>query len=91
LFDPDAFPFLEGRADVADAPRVPAISDGCGLRVLEGLMNLQMKGGTRERLSYRALDVERIGSVYETVMGFTVLMLLGIFSFDFGTLSLCLF
>jgi hypothetical protein len=26
----------------------------------------------RERLSYRALDVEQIGSVYETVMGFTV-------------------
>ena len=31
-----------------------------------------MKGGTRERLSYRTLDVEQIGSVYETVMGFTV-------------------
>lgn len=25
-----------------------------------------------ERLSYRALDVKAIGSVYETVMGFTV-------------------
>src|ERR1700758_2422045 len=25
----------------------------------------------RERLSYRSLDVESIGSVYETVMGFT--------------------
>ena len=72
LFDPDAFPFLEGRADVAHAPRVPAISDGCLLRVLEGLMTLQVKGGTRERLSYRALDVEQIGSVYEAVMGFTV-------------------
>ena len=31
-----------------------------------------MRGGERERLSYRALDVEQIGSVYETVMGFTV-------------------
>jgi hypothetical protein len=72
LFDPDAFPFLEGRAALADAPRVPTISDGCVLRILEGLMTLAMKGGTRERLSYRALDVEQIGSVYETVMGFTV-------------------
>ena len=72
LFDPDAFPFLEGRADVAHGARVPAISDGCLLRVLEGLVTLQVKGGTRERLSYRALDVEQIGSVYETVMGFTV-------------------
>ncbi len=35
-------------------------------------MTLQVKGGTRERLSYRTLDVEQIGSVYETVMGFTV-------------------
>ena len=30
------------------------------------------RGATRERLSYRALDVEQIGSVYQTVMGFTV-------------------
>jgi hypothetical protein len=43
------------------------------LRILEGLMTLKgERGGPRERLSYRALDVEQIGSVYETVMGFTV-------------------
>jgi len=70
LFDPDAFPFLEGRTLPADAPRVPGVSDGCLLRILEGLMTLKLRGGTRERLSYRALDVEQIGSVYETVMGF---------------------
>ncbi len=46
------------------------VSDGCVLRILEGLMTL--KGAGRERLSYRTLDVEQIGSVYETVMGFTV-------------------
>jgi hypothetical protein len=72
LFDPDQFPFLEGRVDAAEPLRVPAVSDGCVLRILEGLMTLQVKGGTRERLSYRTLDVEQIGSVYETVMGFTV-------------------
>ena len=72
LFDPDQFPFLEGRADPTDPPRVPAVSDGCLLRILEGLMTLQAKGGSRERLSYRTLDVEQIGSVYETAMGFTV-------------------
>jgi hypothetical protein len=72
LFDPDRFPFLEGRADLAEPPRVPAVSDGWLLRILEGLMTLQVKGGARERLSYRTLDVEQIGSVYETVMGFTV-------------------
>ena len=72
LFDPEQFPFLEGRADPNGTPRVPTISDGCILRILEGLMTLAVKGGTRERLSYRTLDVEQIGSVYETVMGFTV-------------------
>jgi len=72
LFDPDQFPFLEGRADAAAAPRILPVSDGCILRILEGLMTLAVKGGTRERLSYRTLDVEQIGSVYETVMGFSV-------------------
>ena len=48
------------------------MSDGCLLRILEGLMTLKLRGGERERLSYRTLDVEQIGWVYETVMGFTV-------------------
>jgi N-6 DNA Methylase len=72
LFDPDEFPFLEGRAAKDDAPRILHVSDGCILRILEGLMTVKLKGANRERLSYRTLDVEQIGSVYETVMGFTV-------------------
>lgn len=72
LFDPDEFPFLEGRATKEEPGRILTVSDGCLLRVLEGLMTLKVRGGDRERLSYRALDVEQIGSVYETVMGFTV-------------------
>lgn len=67
LFDPNAFPFIEGRLDRQYKARVLRISDGCLLRILDGLMSL-----TGERLSYKALDVEQIGSVYETVMGFTV-------------------
>lgn len=72
LFDPDEFPFLEGRIAHDDAPRILNVSDGCLLRILEGLMTLKIRGGQRERLSYRTLDVEQIGSVYETVMGFKV-------------------
>ncbi len=72
LFDPDAFPFLEGRDAAADAPTVTQLSDGTLLRILDGLMTIKGDGGVRERLSYRTLDVEQIGSVYETVMGFTV-------------------
>ncbi len=72
LFDPDEFPFLEGRAAKDDVPRILHVSDGCLLRILEGLMTIKLRGANRERLSYRTLDVEQIGSVYETVMGFTV-------------------
>ncbi|QTL04820.1 N-6 DNA methylase [Aquabacter sp. L1I39] len=71
LFDPDEFPFLEGRSAKDDAPRILHVSDGCLLRILEGLMTIKLRGANRERLSYRTLDVEQIGSVYETVMGFT--------------------
>jgi hypothetical protein len=67
LFNPSTFPFLMGQTCPTDPARVPPVTDGCVLRVLDRLMVL---GG--ERLSYRALDVEQIGSVYETVMGFTV-------------------
>ena len=71
LFDPDVFLFLEGRGVPAELPGILPVSDGCILRILEGLMTLKGPAG-RERLSYRTLDVEQIGSVYETVMGFTV-------------------
>ncbi len=72
LFDPAVFPFLQGQDAATDPPAPAPVSDGCILRVLDGLLNLD-----GERLSYRTLDVEQIGSVYETVMGFTVLTLPG--------------
>lgn len=72
LFDPDAHPFLEGRAKGSPWQKgekldVPRVSDGCIFRVLSSLLLLD-----GERLSYRSLDVEQIGSVYEAVMGFEV-------------------
>jgi hypothetical protein len=63
LFDPSRFPFLEGRT-LAE-PQLPLVSDGTVFGVLENLLILD-----GERLSYRTLDVEEIGSVYQTVMGF---------------------
>jgi len=63
LFDPSRFTFLDGRS--TPEARVPLVSDGTIFRILEKLLIL---GG--ERLSYRTLDVEEIGSVYQTVMGF---------------------
>jgi hypothetical protein len=100
LFDPDRFPFLEGRGGTqgpthlspaardAEEPAalapssnpqsaienpqssissLPLLSDGTLHRVLHLLLYLD-----GERLSYRTLDVEQIGSVYETIMGFAV-------------------
>lgn len=77
LFNPDEYPFLEGRPPTASsAPTgalpVPRVSDGVVWRVLEGLLMLD-----GERLSYRALDVEQVGSVYESMMGFDVRTLPG--------------
>ena len=72
FFRPDAYPFLEGRergsvrqgGEILDLPKV---SDGVVFRVLDLL--LMLKG---ERLQYRGLDVEQIGSVYEGLMGFEI-------------------
>ncbi len=70
LFDPDRFPFLEGRPSVGGRQKderidPPLVPDGAVFRALEDLLVLD-----GERISYRALDVEQIGSVYETMMGF---------------------
>ena len=70
LFDPDRFPFLEGRTgggarQIHERIEPPLVPDGTIYRALEKLLVLD-----GERISYRALDVEQIGSVYETMMGF---------------------
>lgn len=79
LFDPDAFPFLEGRdgGTGRDGGQVLPVSDGTVLRILHGLMTVDGRSLSgekiRERVSYRSLDVQNIGSVYETVIGFTAM------------------
>jgi hypothetical protein len=79
LFDPAEYPFLEGWGPAGGAPtqeadrsavRVPSVDDETVFQVLDRLIILE-----GERLSYRALDVEQIGSVYEKLMGYYVLRL----------------
>ncbi len=80
LFDPNVYPFLEGWGPGGSAPitqaenraevHVPTVDDETVFQVLERLVFL---GG--QRLSYRALDVEQIGSVYEALMGYHVVRL----------------
>jgi Eco57I restriction-modification methylase/MmeI, target recognition domain len=70
LFDPNRYPFLEGRSPDRRQDEkfdVPRVSDGVVFRVLSNLLILDS-----ERLSYRTLDVEQIGSVYEAIMGFNL-------------------
>ena len=67
LFDPDRYLFLESRQNRRDDPVIPRVSDGIVHKVLEKLLILD-----GERLSYRTLAVEQIGSVYEAIMGFQI-------------------
>jgi hypothetical protein len=80
LFDPDRFPFLEGRrrgTTWKDTPATPLpVNNRTVLHLLEALQLLQVKvpgGGPAEarRLSFRALDIEQIGHVYEGLLDHT--------------------
>jgi hypothetical protein len=69
LFDPDRYPWLEGRrsGESAAAARPPAVDDRTVLRMLRAVQYVQI-GGERRRLTFRALDVEQIGYVYEGLL-----------------------
>jgi len=75
IFDPDRFPFLEGRARGTcwrDTPAHPLpIDNRTVLLLLNALQVLKQRGGTL-LLSYKALDVEQIGHVYEGLLEHTV-------------------
>jgi hypothetical protein len=76
LFDPDRFPFLEGRAAgtswLATTASPLPIDNRTVLHLLEALQLLRTRGdgGSSEarKLSYRALDIEQIGHVYEGLL-----------------------
>jgi hypothetical protein len=80
LFNPDRFPFLEGRKrgsiwTETEASPLP-VNNRTVLHLLEALQLLQVKvpgGGPAEarRLSFRALDIEQIGHVYEGLLDHT--------------------
>lgn len=71
LFHPGRFPFLEGRSSESwhqdKLVAVPRVDDGVVDEVLERLLYLE-----GQRISYKNLEVEQIGSVYEALMGFEV-------------------
>lgn len=80
LFDPDRYPFLEGRAAGShwrSAPAEPlSVNNRVVLHLLNSLQRLRTKvgaGTTAEtrRVSFRALGVEQIGHVYEGLLDHT--------------------
>jgi hypothetical protein len=82
LFDPDRFPLLEGRRpdtswrDPVQASVPPlAVDNRTVLHLLRAITRLEMKAGgghtESRRLSFRALDVEQIGHVYEGLLDHT--------------------
>lgn len=80
LLDPDRYPFLEGRKSGTSWRETPAkplpINNRVVLHLLEALQILRVKvpgGGPAEprRLSFRSLDIEQIGHVYEGLLDHT--------------------
>ena len=80
LFDPDRFPFLEGRGMAtkwaATQAQPLAVNNRVALHLLTSLQRLRIKvpgGGPSEarRVSFRALGVEQIGHVYEGLLDHT--------------------
>ena len=69
LFDPDRFPFL-----TACSPRGTlsiTVSDRVMLEVLRSVQMAQLRGEPARRISFRDIDVEQIGYIYEGLLGYS--------------------
>ncbi len=80
LFNPDRFPFLEGRplgTSWRDTEATPLpVNNRTVLHLLDSLQSLAskipgQKEVTRRKLSFRSLDIEQIGHVYEGLLDHT--------------------
>lgn len=68
LFDPSRFPFLTA-CDSQDTLAI-TVSDRVMLEVLRAVQIAQLPGGAR-RISFRDIDVEQIGYIYEGLLGYS--------------------
>lgn len=71
LFDPERFPWMEGAGQNGLAIRV---TDRVMLEVLRSVQFAETGTGrsvTRQKLSFRDIDVEQIGYIYEGLLGYT--------------------
>ena len=74
LFDPDRYSFLEGRSAEDDTPwwadpgRPPLVDDLTVLEIMRALQVLRLSATDTRTLSYRNIEVEQIGHVYEGLL-----------------------
>ena len=69
LFDPDRFSFLTIR-DAHDTLAV-VVSDRVILEVLRAAQMAELRGEPARRISFRDIDVEQIGYIYEGLLGYS--------------------
>jgi methylase of polypeptide subunit release factors len=69
LFDPDRFAFLTARGE--RGPLAVTVSDRVLLEVLRAVQVAQLKGQPARRISFRDIDVEQIGYIYEGLLGYS--------------------
>ena len=69
LFDPARFPFLTDTAE--QGMLALTVSDRVMLHVLRSVQQAMLRGGEARRISFRDIDVEQIGYIYEGLLGYT--------------------
>lgn len=77
LFDPERFPFLT--ALTAHGTLAITVSDRVMLHALRSVQQAVLKGGEARRISFRDIDVEQIGYIYEGLLGYTAVTVDGIY------------
>jgi hypothetical protein len=68
LFDPDRFPFLTA---VEHGLLAVTVSDRVMLEVLRAVQFARLPGEPARRISFRDIDVEQIGYIYEGLLGYS--------------------
>jgi len=69
LFDPDRFGFLTALNERATL--AITVSDRVMLAVLQAVQMAQLRGEPARRISFRDIDVEQIGYIYEGLLGYS--------------------
>lgn len=69
LFDPERFPFLT--ALTVHGTLAISVSDRVMLHALRSVQQAVLKGNEVRRISFRDIDVEQIGYIYEGLLGYT--------------------